>query len=96
MVARLTLQHEFERMATARADNVALEFGANSEAMVSMEASKEAYGAEGEKAWKSSGDQLKVHPQGKKPDAVFRMLAFRLAALVEKQKRTTWTQRWKP
>ena len=32
-----------------------------------------------------SGDQFKEHPEGKKPDAMFRMLAFRLAALVEKQ-----------
>ena len=56
--ARLTLQHEFERMATARAENVALEFDANSEIMLAMEASKEAYGAEGEKARKTSGDQL--------------------------------------
>ena len=44
--------------------------------MAAMEASKEAYGAEGEKG----------HPEGKKPDAMFRMLAFRPAALVEKQK----------
>ena len=49
MIARLTLQHEFERMATARAENVALEFEANREIMLAMEASKEAYGAEGEK-----------------------------------------------
>ena len=86
MVARLTLQHEFERMATARAENVALEFEANSETMVAMEASKEANGAEGEEARKTSGDQFKGHPEGKKPDAMFRMLAFRLAALVEKHK----------
>ena len=86
MIARLTLQHEFERMATARAENVALEFEANSEIMVAMEASKEAYGAEGEKVRKTSGDQFKKHPEGKKPDAMFRMLAFRLAAPVEKQK----------
>ena len=52
MIARLTLQHEFERMATARAENVALDFDANSEIMLAMEASKEAYGAEGEKARK--------------------------------------------
>ena len=87
MIARLTLQHEFERMATARAENVALEFEANSEIMLAMEASKEAYGAEGEKARKTSGDQFKGHLEGKKPDAMFRMLAFRLAALVEKQKK---------
>ena len=59
MIARLTLQHEFERMATARAENVALEFEANSEIMLAMEASKEAYGAEGERARKTSGDQFK-------------------------------------
>ena len=86
MIARLTLQHEFERMATSRADNVALEFEANSEIMVPMEASKEAQGAEVEKARKTSSDQFKVHPEGKKPDAMFRMLAFGLAAPVEKQK----------
>ena len=74
-------------MATARAENVALEFEANSEIMLAMEASKEAYGAEGEKARKTSGDQFKGHPEEKKPDAMFRMLAFRLAALVEKQKK---------
>ena len=55
--------------------------------MPAMEASTEAYGAEGEKARKTSGDQFKGHPEGKKPDAMFRMLAFRLAALVEKQKK---------
>ena len=87
MIARLTLQHEFERMATARAENVALEFAANSELMQAMEASKEAYGAEGEKAKKTSGDHFKGHPEGKKPDAMFKMLAIRLAALVEKQKK---------
>ena len=84
MIARLTLQHEF---ATARAENVALEFEANSEIMLAMEASKEAYGAEGEKAMKTSGDQFKGHPEGKKPHAMFKMLAFRLATLVEKQKK---------
>ena len=87
MIARLTLQHEFERISTTRAENVALEFEANSEIMLAMEASKEAYGAEGEKARKTSGVQFKRHPEGKKPDAMFRMLAFRLAALVEKQKK---------
>ena len=56
--------------------NVALEFEANSETLVAMAASKEAYGAEGEKARKTSGDQFKVHPEGQKPDAMFRMLAF--------------------
>ena len=56
--------------------------------MLAMEASKEAYGAEGEKVRKTSGDQFKGHPEGKKPDAMFRMLAFiRLAALVQKQKK---------
>ena len=55
--------------------------------MLAMEASKEAYGAEGEKVRKTSGDQFKGHPEGKKPDAMFRMLAFRLAALVQNQKR---------
>ena len=73
MIARLTLQHEFVE--------------ANSEIMLPMEASKEAYGAEGEKVRKSSGDQFKGHPEGEKPDAMFRMLASRLAALVEKQKK---------
>ena len=41
---------------------------------------------EGEKARKTSGDQSTGHPEGKKPDAMSRMLAFRLASLVEKQK----------
>ena len=49
-IARLTLQHDFERMGTARAENVASEFEANSETMVAMEASKEAFEAEGEKS----------------------------------------------
>ena len=48
MIARLTLQHEFERIATARAENVALESEANSEILLAMEASKEASGEEGE------------------------------------------------
>ena len=86
LIARLTLQHEFERMATARAENIASEFEASSETMVAMEASKTAYEAEGEKARKISGDQYKGHPEGKKPDAMFRMLAFRLATLEENQR----------
>ena len=55
--------------------------------MLAMEASKTAYEAEGEKARQISGDQYKEHPEGKKPDAMFRMLSFRLATLVENQRK---------
>ena len=62
LIARLTLQHEFERMVTVRAENIASEFEASSETMVAMEASKETYEAEGQKTRKTSGDQYKGHP----------------------------------
>ena len=65
MIARLTLQHEFERMATARAENVALEFDANSEIMLAMEASKEAYGAEGEKSQEDQRRSVQGAPRRK-------------------------------
>ena len=86
LTARLTLQHEFDRMATARSENIVLEFEASSETMVAMDASKTAYVVEGERARKINGDQYRGHPEGKKPDAIFGMLAFRVATLVENQK----------
>ena len=52
-----------------------------------MEASKAAYGVEGEKSRKTSGDQFKGHKEEKLPDAMSRMLAFWLATQVENQKK---------
>ena len=90
MIARLTLQYEFERMATARAENVALEFEANNEVMVATEASKEAYGAEGEKARKTSVDQFKGHQTRCSGCWHF---GWRHQW---SNKRTTWTGLWEP
>ena len=85
MTARLTLQHAFERMATARAENVALEFEANNEVMVAMEASKE-----GEKARKTSVDQFKGHQTRCSGCWHF---GWRHQW---SNKRTTWTVLWEP
>ena len=78
-LAKLTLQHEQERQNRARSENVVLQASVSHPMMQRLEAMVEMYDREGKTARANQGDQYVGHTQGKRPDALFRGVLYRLA-----------------
>ena len=78
-LAKLTLQHEQERQNRARSENVVLQASASHPMMQRLEAMLEMYDQDGKTARANQGDQYVGHTQGKRPDALFRGVLYRLA-----------------
>ena len=78
-LAKLTLHHEQERQNRTRSENVVLQASASHPMMQRLEAMVEMYDQEGKTARANQGDQYAGHTQGKRPDALFRGVLYRLA-----------------
>ena len=75
----LTLQHEQERQNRARSENVVLQASASHPMMQRLKAMVEMHDPEGKTARANQGDQYAGHTQGKRLDALFRGVLYRLA-----------------
>ena len=73
-LARLALQHESERRAHARDDNVVFSIPSSGELAKELLWAADKYAETGAQLKKEQGENYKGHPNGKKPDA---MLASR-------------------
>lgn len=81
-VAALALQHESERRSTARDQNVVFKMKKESKVAASMEKGSDEYSKDGKaarEAAESEGKEYKGNPNGKKPDALLRMLLWKVA-----------------
>ncbi|CAK0851097.1 unnamed protein product [Prorocentrum cordatum] len=81
-MAKLLLVHEGERRAPARDANFVLEIKEKSEFQEVLETAVAHYDATGK--IERAKEDFKGHPDGKRPDAFFRSIFFRLHQLVEK------------
>ena len=89
LMAKLLLQHEDTLRAAARDDNFVLAMAEDSPLAKALEAGAAEYKAKGEESRskaKDAGDTYMGHPAGKKPDAMLRMLIFRLAEAIGHKK----------
>ena len=82
-LAKLTLPHEQERQNRARSENVVLQASASHPMMQRLEAMVEMYEQEGKTTRANQGNHYTGHPQGKRPDALFRGVLYRLAESVQ-------------
>ena len=79
LLAKLGLQHEQDKTATARSENLALSMKASSQLARLLEQSRQGYDEEGKKARSAcTAEAYRGHPQGKRPDALWRAVAFRV------------------
>lgn len=81
-MAKLLLAHEGERRASARDANFVLEVKEKSELQEVLARAAALYDATGKSEREKEG--FKGHPDGKRPDAFFRSIFYRLHQLVEK------------
>ena len=68
-LARLALQHESERRAHARDDNVVFSMPSSGELAKELQWAADKYSETGAQLKKEQGENYKGHPNGKKPDA---------------------------
>ena len=76
--ARLALQHESERRAHARDDNVVFSMPSSGELAKELQWAADKYAETGAQLKKEHGENYKGHPNGKKPDAMFASLLYRM------------------
>ncbi|CAK0847721.1 unnamed protein product [Prorocentrum cordatum] len=81
LMCRMLLQHEAAHQSVARDDNFTLTLKEGAKIEMALEQGYQHYVDEGKKA--REGDNFRGHPEGKKPDALFRMIIFRLAEAVQ-------------
>ncbi|CAK0865501.1 unnamed protein product [Prorocentrum cordatum] len=77
LMCRMLLQHEAAHQSAARDDNFTLTLKEGVKIEMALEQGYQHYVDAGKKA--REGDNFRGHPEGKKPDALFRMIIFRLA-----------------
>ena len=77
-LARLALQHESERRAHARDDNVVFSMPSSGELAKELQWAADKYAETGAQLKKEQGENYKGHPNGKKPDAMFASLLYRM------------------
>ena len=77
-LARLALQHESERRAHARDDNAVFSMPSSGELAKELQWAADKYAETGAQLKKEQGENYKGHPNGKKPDAMFASLLYRM------------------
>ena len=77
-LARLALQHESERRAHARDDNAVFSMPSSGELAKELQWAADKYAETGAQLKKEQGENYKGHPNGKKPDAMFASLLYRI------------------
>ena len=84
-VVMLRLNLESERRSTARDQNTVFKIRKDSELAGPLQEGLEAYTTKGQNARDAAmikGEQYQGHPQGKRPDALLRLLLWRVAQLI--------------